>query len=363
MSNSLFSTNIKKCGLLIGINYLKTTSQLNGCINDCKNIKQILINVLNYKEEDLVVLTDDQPHNLPTKQNIIEEIEKLVNNVKKNDIKEIWLSYSGHGSQIKDTNGDEKDGLDEVICPLDFERNGFISDDWLFENLIKVLPNDVTLFVLMDCCHSGTILDLPYILNDGIYQVDSKADTKNLCRTVLISGCRDEQTSADAMIDNNYSGAMSWAFIKSLKDCNFDVNMKNLIINMNKLMKDNKYSQIPTLSSTKYEILQTKFCDSVIKNNEINYIVFETSIDYWFSDAFWNVWSYEDNKWIYPNFLNFVGSYDKYIVNINLKKGNYMVVCVDKYGDGGQTIKIYNNNLLLCSLKSTGKRYEHLLTI
>jgi hypothetical protein len=138
----------------------------------------------------------------------------------------VWFSYSGHGTQVADDNNDEIDGQDEAICPLDFQRNGFITDDWLYNNLIVKLPSDVTLIVLMDCCHSGTIMDLPFIFKDNVYQVDSKANTDNFCKTVLISGCKDEQTSADAFINNSYSGALTWAFNKVLQDNKFTIRTK-----------------------------------------------------------------------------------------------------------------------------------------
>jgi hypothetical protein len=67
--------------------------------------------------------------------------------------------YSGHGSQKPDQNGDEADGLDETICPLDYETKGMITDDRLAE-IVKSLPADRTLFAVLDCCHSGSGLDL-----------------------------------------------------------------------------------------------------------------------------------------------------------------------------------------------------------
>ena len=36
---------------------------------------------------------------------------------------------SGHGGQTKDLDGDEADGYDEVIYPVDFERAGHLVDD------------------------------------------------------------------------------------------------------------------------------------------------------------------------------------------------------------------------------------------
>jgi hypothetical protein len=39
------------------------------------------------------------------------------------------LHSSGHGGQTKDLDGDEDDGFDEVIYPLDFKTAGHIVDD------------------------------------------------------------------------------------------------------------------------------------------------------------------------------------------------------------------------------------------
>src|SRR5208337_4890722 len=65
--------------------------------------------------------------------------------------------YSGHGSQVRDAEGDElDDGKDEVICPADFNwTDGFIKDDDLAA-LIGGLKKGVRLEVILDSCHSGT---------------------------------------------------------------------------------------------------------------------------------------------------------------------------------------------------------------
>lgn len=76
--------------------------------------------------------------------------------------------YSGHGTKVPDLNGDEDDGYDEALVPLDFDRSGVILDDDLYEIFVKGLPPGVHVVALMDCCHSGTVLDLPYIFKaDG----------------------------------------------------------------------------------------------------------------------------------------------------------------------------------------------------
>lgn len=79
------------------------------------------------------------------------------------------MHYSGHGTKLRDDDrNEEADGYDEALVPLDFQQVGMLRDDDLFDILIKDLPDGVHMVSLMDCCHSGTILDLPYIFKpDG----------------------------------------------------------------------------------------------------------------------------------------------------------------------------------------------------
>ena len=58
--------------------------------------------------------------------------------------------------------GDEEDGFDETLIPVDFKKKGKIVDDDILEMLVKPMKAGVHVTVLMDCCHSGTVLDLPY---------------------------------------------------------------------------------------------------------------------------------------------------------------------------------------------------------
>lgn len=70
--------------------------------------------------------------------------------------------YSGHGSQLLNFSGDEMDGYDEVLCPLDYETKGTILDDEINATLVRPLPGGVMLHAIIDACHSGTVLDLPF---------------------------------------------------------------------------------------------------------------------------------------------------------------------------------------------------------
>lgn len=70
---------------------------------------------------------------------------------------------TGHGGQTKDLDGDEEDGYDEVIYPVDFRQVGHITDDEMHRILVKPLQPGTRLTAIFDSCHSGTALDLPYI--------------------------------------------------------------------------------------------------------------------------------------------------------------------------------------------------------
>jgi len=68
----------------------------------------------------------------------------------------------GHGGKLRDDDGDEKDGYDETLVPLDYETAGQIRDDDLYKMLIGSLKEGVFATFIMDCCHSGSVLDLPF---------------------------------------------------------------------------------------------------------------------------------------------------------------------------------------------------------
>src|SRR5688572_797749 len=94
---AVFNPTNKKFALLIGINYFNTPSQLYGCINDAKNIKAFL-KTQNYLEEHILMLIDDGTTLMPTKQNIINALNTLINKANNEQFNEFTISCSGHGS-------------------------------------------------------------------------------------------------------------------------------------------------------------------------------------------------------------------------------------------------------------------------
>eukprot|EP00578_Thalassiosira_sp_NH16_P011561 CAMPEP_0181120302 /NCGR_PEP_ID=MMETSP1071-20121207/24082_1 /TAXON_ID=35127 /ORGANISM="Thalassiosira sp., Strain NH16" /LENGTH=464 /DNA_ID=CAMNT_0023204945 /DNA_START=132 /DNA_END=1529 /DNA_ORIENTATION=+ len=146
--------------VLIGINYTGQSGQLSGCHNDVHNVAKYLTQVQGFRKENVTILMDDGVHKNPTKSAIMSAYKRLVKESKEGDV--VFCHYSGHGGRLPDDNGDEEDGYDETLIPVDFNKNGQIRDDNLLKILVHPMPAGVTMTCLMDCCHSGTVLDLPY---------------------------------------------------------------------------------------------------------------------------------------------------------------------------------------------------------
>lgn len=170
--------------LMIGINYVgHEQGELSGCHNDVKNMMEYIKDVHGFSEENITVLMDDGEHEEPTKANMMAAYAKIVEESEPGDA--IFLHYSGHGAKVKDDeSGEEADGHDETLVPLDYKTNSVIRDDELFATVIKPLKPDVCLTSIMDCCHSGSVLDLPYQFKaDGIQEamdIDEKYDFDHL---------------------------------------------------------------------------------------------------------------------------------------------------------------------------------------
>eukprot|EP00917_Polyrhabdina_sp_WS-2016_P006101 GHVP01013538.1.p3 GENE.GHVP01013538.1~~GHVP01013538.1.p3 ORF type:complete len:324 (+),score=62.21 GHVP01013538.1:2013-2984(+) len=149
-----------KKGLIVGINYTGQTAELRGCTNDAHVMYKFLTDK-GFPPNQILVLAEDSKW-LPTKKNIINGCRWLSNNTKAGD--SLFFHFSGHGTRVVDLDGDEKDGFDEAIVPLDYRETGLILDDDLFRILVKPLPRGCRLTAIMDCCHSGSGLDLAYSL-------------------------------------------------------------------------------------------------------------------------------------------------------------------------------------------------------
>jgi len=256
-----------KYALLIGINYTGTVNELYGCINDVNNIYAFLQSSLNYT---LFITMTDNTKIKPTKANILSAFNLLIQTVKPGD--EVWVHYSGHGYLLRDKNKDEESGLDSCICPIDFQRSGFITDDIIRTNLALRIPKGATLYIVLDACHSGTGCDLRYKYDDSSYLINKNKpipdkyipsewalvqtsyEFKNYIKTqgnvYCISGCQDHQTSADAYIGGAYAGALTSILLSSLNTNSLQTyKWKHLLKDICCGEKINRYSQRTAITS------------------------------------------------------------------------------------------------------------------
>ncbi|THV07391.1 hypothetical protein K435DRAFT_772718 [Dendrothele bispora CBS 962.96] len=287
--------NGKRKALCIGINYFGQDSELRGCINDARNMQQFLCSNYGYKSEDIVMLTDDAQdwRRMPTRQNMLDAMSWLVRDAAPND--SLFFHYSGHGGRAKDEDGDEDDGYDEVIYPVDHKESGHIVDDLMHEIMVRPLPPGCRLTAIYDSCHSGTALDLPWVYSTegklkepnlaaeagqgllsavssyargdmggvfnsakGLFKTvtgSNKQATEVTRRTktspadvIQWSGCKDSQTSADTQEAGQATGAMSYAFMTVIRQ-NPQQSYQSLLVNIREILKS-KYSQKPQLSSS-----------------------------------------------------------------------------------------------------------------
>lgn len=326
-------SSANKLALVIGINYKGQNGELRGCITDTHKIINILKSKCGYEDSQIILLTDDTELK-PTKKNILDMINKFVNRANDENVKELWFSYSGHGSYTWNFGSDkESDSKDEALVPIDYETAGLITDDMLNNNLVKKLPKDGKLFSIIDACHSGTSLDLPYIyrVDTGFEEHGGDLDCLDVCK---ISGCRDNQTSADAFINNKYQGALTFTFIKTLNDFKYNLTPKQIIERMKTYLKENGYSQIPTLSMSKKNIL-----DNLLIGNNDDFnpnINIYLEGDKWCKDeSQWNIYDFQQNKLIFSENRRFFMANEKVNYKLDLANGTYILIFHDSYGDGG----------------------------
>jgi hypothetical protein len=236
-----------KYALLIGINYVGQSHALNGCLNDIDIIHNMLVNNLGYSVDNIIMLRDDGKS--PTAINIVTELYNLVHKSNISGCDEVFVHYSGHGSHIRDCNGDETDGFDEVLVPVDCNSVGCISDD-MITGILEKIPLSCKCMMLFDCCHSGTIADLRYVYRENREHVVENNNSRIKSNIVMISGCRDTQTSADAWINSNWSGAMTASFAYVMKRNNYNITFFDLVAEMRKYLKTRGYTQHPVLSAS-----------------------------------------------------------------------------------------------------------------
>jgi hypothetical protein len=211
--------------LLIGINsYLSPQIRsLQGAVNDVETLAQILSTRFGFPKSQIKILVDKEA----TREAILSSLQSFVGQAGTRDM--LYIHFSGHGSQVKDFDGDEPDGMDETIIPYDGRTDGIrdITDDEIGEILGRLKnPN---LLIVFDSCHSGTatrsagitVRSIPPDSRLDIYQKAAvrkrSAVPLNSANYVLLTGAASNQRALDGSIDGRYYGLFSYALAKTLR--------------------------------------------------------------------------------------------------------------------------------------------------
>jgi hypothetical protein len=266
LSNKQTPFFMKSKALLVGINqYPDPRNSLRGCINDIVDM-QYFISVANpvYSTAQIKLLTDKAA----TKKGILLQLEWLLEGIEPGD--QILFHYSGHGAQLpcQKIAGDvweEKDGLDEIICPYDFDgSNATAIKDNEFAALFARIPKGVHFIWISDSCHAEDLSRDPFIIGDesalryrnytggilrenivGSLAAGAKRVAANNLNGALLSACASHELSADAYIENRFNGAFTHYLLKNLKKHATKMPMNQIIQLVRKDLATNDYDQRP----------------------------------------------------------------------------------------------------------------------
>jgi hypothetical protein len=249
--------------LLIGINKYPS-APLRGCVNDITDMAAFLMVRCGFKKSDIRLLCDTRA----TTKAILERLEWLVTGIKAGD--RVVFHYSGHGVQLPTRNpAGEIDGLDEAICPVDFDwSEQHTIRDKEFNRIFRKVPEGVPFVWISDSCHSGDLLKLmrkpsftvktisPPPDIDWRFQTaaESNIEVKGFrsvaqeLNLALITGCKSNQTSADAVFKKRPNGALTYFLLSELKTPQgLKRTLVKVVKNVNTALKRKGFNQQPQL--------------------------------------------------------------------------------------------------------------------
>ena len=238
----------RKRAFMVGISHYDTalTGYQWNNINGTNDV-QLLSPILKKQGFYLSTLLDDQA----TYQNITSLLSTFTNQTKKGDI--VYLHFSTHGQPVEDINGDEEDGWDEAIIPIDaykiykkrvYEGKKHLLDDQL-NTYIKKLRTKIGpsgfLYVVIDACHAGTSsrandetvrgtkvgftynnkVFKPSVQKKSHYKVESSA---KMSHVMYLEACRPDQVNMEIKVKDRRYGPLSYNISQALQSKSLSTN-------------------------------------------------------------------------------------------------------------------------------------------
>uniref|UniRef100_A0A7S2MZQ4 Peptidase C14 caspase domain-containing protein n=1 Tax=Zooxanthella nutricula TaxID=1333877 RepID=A0A7S2MZQ4_9DINO len=316
----------RKRALLVGINYPGSRAQLSGCVNDITNQKAALLEHSSFDEGEMCVLADEGSVELPTKSNIMAGLKWLLEGARAGDL--LVFHYSGHGSQCP-----WGGVMADCICPCDCLDKAWpgavILDTEINEALYAPLPRGCKVVAIFDCCHSGTVANLPVtVRQDGLTNNDPSSarelggvstrdqslsgqrivsrymappETARASKVMarpftsgvhgqvgsgryndhqlwVFSGCQDNQTSADAWINGVPQGAFTWSLLKALRQASHQAAHIDVLEDARTILKHGGYKQSPVLSTTHQPYLRYTYMGKPLAYKRAEDVVLDSAV-------------------------------------------------------------------------------------
>jgi hypothetical protein len=281
--------------LLAGINTYPDCP-LKGCVADVMGMRDVLQQRYAIGSDRIRVLVDQQA----TTTAIVDGLRWLAEPEQDGSPAVRLFHYSGHGTFLADTSGDEPDGRDECIVPVDYATAGPMTDDAL-RQLYARFGSRSHLLLIMDCCHSGSIQrdfgqDVRYRFLPNSFEEEQRIEaaaerfqerrqqyvTVQLSdlrertvpedewqrrikaamdsfdkqhwgqahvrgNVVLLAACRSDQTAADARFDSAYNGAFSYFLLDALRNAGNGLTYRSLIDLVGSKLYQANFRQVPQL--------------------------------------------------------------------------------------------------------------------
>ena len=218
--------------LIVGINeYIDDgVNDLDWCVSDANGMRQSLLQH-GWKDAEITLLLDGEA----TKDRILSEVQSIAETCGTGDY--ILIYYSGHGTYVPDSGGDESDGIDEAIVPVDFiygDPSTLLLDDEL-GTAVSRCRTEKGVFIF-DSCNSGGFIASSlaegsgmrsrYIDTAGTRGTGSSGDLDIVNIPVLAASGEDEDSFE---YDNLQHGAFTYFLIDGLSDLTADKNADGYI--------------------------------------------------------------------------------------------------------------------------------------
>ena len=204
-------------------------TQLAGAVRDARTMAEVLIGRHGFAPDDVHRCLANQA----TRQGILDALANLKSRARSDD--QVLLYFSGHGSQMTDREGDEGDGLDETLVPVDSGRdddeNRDITDDEINHWAAGVLEITPHVTMIFDCCHAATlqrplwrVRSVPPDLRPADALPPSPLpmwrDVETGPRPLILAACRDDERALELppWIAGEYRGAFSFHLIEALRN-------------------------------------------------------------------------------------------------------------------------------------------------